>query len=370
LITQPAKPVRSVEQVKPAGAEAPKKPKTQEKSSLAAGIKKTSATEPSGRLRTEGRQAAGTAKSRNPASELKNPGGGKPVKLSAGQVPPESPIGKTISAKALFFKTAANLGFPKDALSIALLAFARYFSISLSPALMGTLRREILARGKVSSPETPAEKAALEADALSALIADDKGVTLSSHALEHYARFLSFPDKNIIQPDEKRDRNKEECPSAEELRILIEEQGQNDDTLSFLNDLPGKNGQRWLVFPFNIRVRGIEFQVFLRLLKKGPVSSGEAGQLIVDISGPKRQWRCFLKKTGEKFLADLRIYPRQSPGALKKLQKEAEQILGNGRGLFGSFKGFDEILLQNGEEAPSWTEDLCSESLPYIYEEI
>jgi hypothetical protein len=319
-------------------------------------------------------------KSLNSTSKPKNPDAVRPapqaaVKLAKGKIPPEPHLVKTVPAKELFAKTAANMGFPKDALSAALIAFARYFSISLNPALLKALRREILASGKSSSPESPPEKTALEADALSALIADDKGVILSPQALEHYARFLSSPGGNRFQPDKGEDHDREECPDAEELRVLVEEQGQNDDTLSFLNNLPGKNGQRWLVFPFSISVRGIEFQVFLRLLKKEPVSSVngaplEDGHLIVDISSPKRQWRCFLKKAGEKLSADLRVYPRQPPGALKKLQKEAERILGEGRGFFGSFKGFGEILLQNGEETPSWAEDLYAESLPSIDEEI
>ena len=355
------KPVRSVEPVKPAGAEAPKKPDIQSKSNLAIGTKNTAVKE----------QKVKAEKTLNSATELKNTGQGRPVQSSSiGSTKGESPAGKIIPAKELFIKTATNMGFPKDALSVALLVFARYFSVSLSPALMKTLRREILASGKPSSPETPVEKAALEAEALSALIALDKGVELSPQALEHYANFLLLPEKNPKRQDEKGDHNCEESPEAEELRILTEEQEQNDGVLAFLNQLPGKNGQHWLVFPFSIRVKGIEFQVFLRLLKKEPVSSGEDGHLIVDISGPKRQWRCFLKKEGEKFLADLRIYPIQRLGVLKRLQKEAEQILGEGRGLFGSFKGFDEILLRNLEEAPSWAEDLYTESLPYIDEEI
>jgi hypothetical protein len=335
--------------------------------------------------------AASAGKSLNSASGIKNPAQGRyglssSIKSSSIKPSPAEPLpGKTITAKELFIKTAASLGFPKDVLSVALLVFARYFSVSLSPALMKTLRREVLASGKSSSPETPVEKTALEAEALSALIALDKGVVLSPQELEHYARFLSFPDENFNRQDDsdyspadyspEGDRDREESPEAEELRIIAEEQGQNDSTLAFLNHLPGKNGQHWLVFPFSIKVKGIEFQVFLRLLRKEPVSSVkgvsfEDGHLIVDISGPKKQWRCFLKKADEKFFADLRVYPGQHPKALKILQKEAEQILKEGRALFGSFKGFDEILVRNGEEAPSWAEDLCMESLPSINEQV
>jgi hypothetical protein len=328
--------------------------------------------------------AASAGKSLNSASELKNPAQGQlglssSIKSSSIKSSSAEPLpGKTISAKELFIKTAANLGFPKDALSVALFVFARYFCVSLSPALMKTLRREVLTSGKSSSPETLVEKTALEAEALSALIALDKGVVLSPQELEHYARFLSFPDENFNRQDEadyKENRDREESPEAEELRIIVEEQGQNDSTLAFLNHLPGKNGQHWLVFPFSVTVKGIEFQVFLRLLRKEPVSSVkgvpfEDGHLIVDISGPKKQWRCFLQKVDEKFFADLRVYPGQRPRALKILQREAEQILKEGRALFGSFKGFDEILVRNGEEAPSWTEDLCTESLPSIDEQV
>jgi len=371
MITQPTKPVRPVEPVKPAGPDAAAKPSIHGKSSPAIGTKNSAVKE----------QKVVAERSPNPSSGLKNPSPARPELTSVVKSPPgESPQGKTIPTKELFIKTAANMGFPKDVLSVALLVFARYFSVSLSPALLKTLRREILASGKSSSPETQAEKTALEAEALSALIALDKGVELSPQTLEHYARFLSLPDKNPGRQDGKenrdldrdRDREREESLSAEELRILSEEQEQNDGALAFLNRLPGRNGQRWLVFPFIVKIKGIEFQVFLRLLKKEPVSFGEDSylHLIVDITGPKKQWRCFLKKTGEEFLADLRVYPRQSPRALKILQKEAEQILKEGRALFGSFKGFVEIIVRNGEESPSWADDLCTESLPSIDEQI
>jgi hypothetical protein len=364
--------------VKPAGINAPEKPDIHGKSNPANTIKKTSVKEPSGQRPAAKGPTVGTAKSHKSASELKTASPVRPALTSAVKSPQSaSPAGKTIPAKAIFNKMAANMGFPKDTLSVALLVFARYFSVSLSPALMKTLRREILASGKASSPETKAEKTALEADALSSLIALDKGVELSAEALEHYARFFSFPDGNYNRQDEadddpKGDHDREESEKAEELRILAEEQGQNDGVLTFLNQLPGKNGQYWLVYPFDVKVKGIEFQVFFRLLRKEPGSSGEDSHshLIVDISGPKKQWRCILNKAGEKYLADLRVYPGQSAKAIKALQKKAEHVLKEGRALFGSFKGFDEILVQNRDEAPSWADDLCPESLPSIDEKV
>ena len=279
MITHSTKPVRSVEPVKPTGVNAPEKPRAHGKSNPANAIKKLSIKEPS-----DQKSVVGAAKSPNPASGLKNPVPVRPELSSVSKyLTGESSIGRTISTKELFIKTAANMGFPKDALSVALLVFARYFSISLSPALIKTLRRDILASGKPSAPETPAEKAALEAEALSTLIALDKGVVLSPQAQEHYAYFLSFPDENFSRQDEKedrdldRDRDREKSPDAEELRNLLEEQEQKDGALAFLNHLPGKNGQHWLVFPFSVKVKGIEFQVFLRLLKRDLFLSGKTG---------------------------------------------------------------------------------------------
>ena len=156
MIAQPIKPVKSVESVKsvkptepvkPAGPDATAKPSINGKSNQAVVIKNP---------------AARAEKSPNPVSGLKNPGPVRPELPSVVKSPPGEPsIGKTIPAKELFIKTAVNMGFPKDALSVAILVFARYFSVSLSPALLKTLRREILASGKPSSPETPAEKTVL-----------------------------------------------------------------------------------------------------------------------------------------------------------------------------------------------------------------
>ena len=273
----------------------------------------------------------------------------------------QTPVEQSVFAREIFKQTAAVLGFPWDTLSVALLAFARFFS--LSPEFLGTLRREILASGKPSSPGGAKEKAALEAKSLAAVIALDKGVVLSPEALESYANFLVFPDGG-----------KENSPDREELQLeelqnIAEEQAKGDDLLNFLNFLPGKNGQHWTVFPLKIKVRGIELSVFIRTLNRdyssvsSRLSPGESDYLIADIAGPKRQWRCFLKKKSGKFRVDIRVYPEYQPRALKHLSKEAERF-------FGTFDGFEEILVRNGEEVPSWVEDLCDERVTSRNEEV
>lgn len=329
---------------------------------------------------------------------LSNAGG-----ASASQKAAESSGAKTnptipaIPARELFSQTAAALGLPGDTLSVTLLAFCRFFSISPDPALLKILRRELLESGMPSSPETAGEKAALEAEALGTLAALDKGVSLSPEALEQYSRFFSPPV--FAEPGgegrgespgggtgggasgggtsgggtgggkergKQSSRGGDEILNEKELRAIAEEQAKKDTLLDVLNTLPGKNGQYWTVYPLKINIRGIELKVFVRILKKEHGASVDDGQLIADIAGPKRQWRCFVEKAAGKFRADIRVYPALSPRALKTLQKDAERFLGEGAGIAGNFRGFGRILVQNSEEAPSWADALCAESLPSI----
>ena len=303
----------------------------------------------------------------------KAPSPGKPAVTTGGQ---------TVFAREIFKQTAGALGFPKDSLSIALLAFSRFFSLSPDSAQLGALRRETFASLKTSSPADTKGKAVLEAEALAAVIAKDKGVVLSPDTLERYARFLMPPEfaenkegQHNKENREKKetpeqDKGREEVPGAEEIQAIAGGQATENDLFDFLNRLPGKNAQHWMVFPFKIKVRGTELDVILRILKRESVSSGEDGHLIADITGPKRKWRCFLQKTAGKLRADIRVFPECSSGTLKQLQKEAERCFGKKPGSAGDTGGFDEILVKNGEDQPSWVEDLCAERLPSINKEV
>ena len=255
-------------------------------------------------------------------------------------------------ARELFSQTAAALGLPKDPLSMALLAFTRFFS--LSPSLLGNLRRETLLSLKASG-ESPKESSLVESRALALTAALDKGLSLSPAALELYARYFVPP---VQGNDDKPQKEREDPPPAEELQAIAEEEAEKDDLLSFLNYLPGKNGQKWMVYSFCIRIKGIDYNVILRILKQ---ESGEEEYLIADISDPKRQWRSLLKRRGDKFSANIRVYPKISDRALKKLAKKAETFLG---------EGFGEILVQNEESIPSWVDDLYAEPLPIIDKEV
>ncbi|MDR0496894.1 MAG: hypothetical protein LBH42_04705 [Treponema sp.] len=267
------------------------------------------------------------------------------------------------------FRQAMNLGLPKDTLSVVLLVFTRFFSLSLQPALISQLRREILASGKASSPGTAREKAALEAGALAAVVTEDKGVSLSREALERYSKFFLPPAFGPSDSTNKDDtpNDREKVPLPMELKALAEEQGSEDGFLDLLNSLPGKNGQYWMVLPFTIMLKGSEFSIILRILKRGVLNPCGDEHLIADISGPKRQWRCFLRNNGGKCRADIRVFPECSQRGLGFLQKEAERFLMDGSGLLGIFEGFEEITVRNGDEVPSWMEDLYSDLSAEVY---
>jgi hypothetical protein len=337
----------------------------------------------------------------------------------SSSTPPEQLSAKTaasrgeqnVQAGKLFMNVAANLGLPKDALSAALLVFARFFSLSADKALIGSLRREILELLKSSTPGTAEEKAALEAKAMAAVVAADKGINLAPAALERYARFLmpaSFMPQFMTKATEGKDApshktaatsqdrgekssgvsrgeagddSLEEMPEAEELRAIARAQMGEDGFLDLLNYLPGKNGQYWLVFPFNINVKGVELKVLLRVLQSergsvpGSLPAPENGQLIADISGPKRQWRCFVNNNAGKFRADIRVYPEYPQRALDQLRKQAEKFLGKGGGFpglknSGNLGGFEEIIVRNGDRIPLWADDLWPDHLPFIDEEV
>jgi hypothetical protein len=277
-----------------------------------------------------------------------------------------------LKARELYTHTAALLGLPQDTLSLALISAVRYFSLSPDAALLSRLRGNLLASGAASAPKTGREKAALEAKALAAAAAADKGLYLSPQALEEYVMddaWFSGGGGREGRPEKEDVPDREETPEGEELEEWYvkanrsQEKGGGEGLLSWLNRLPGRDGQRWAVFPFKIKVKGVELKVFVRLLIKGHpafASGRDAGQgsLIVDIEGPAQNRRFILEKRCGKSLLDITVYPAQA-GDVKAIEKEAEKF----------FSGM-EIRVYQSDEAPSLTDQLYQEALPSINEEV
>jgi hypothetical protein len=179
-----------------------------------------------------------------------------------------------------------SLNLPADNLSSALISFVRYFSLPLDPALLIRLRREAL------SLKIPAESAAL-----AATTAADKGVDLTPYAVSEYWA--------AIDPDARREQSGTDspwdgtgredtggeypgkAPDAEALKNIGDIIEETNPLLSILNSLPGRNGDRWMVYPFEISAGGKRFRVSIRV-KTG--QDKDAVRLAVDISGGDRRW--------------------------------------------------------------------------------
>jgi hypothetical protein len=325
--------------------------------------------------------------------EVPVPAGTKPpLTIAAGNVPvplriqdfPSPSILPSLSfpganIQELYKQTAVLLGLPQDTLSFVLLSAIRYFSLSPDAALLTRLRGELLASGAASAPKTGREKAAMEAKALALAAAEDKGLRLSPEALEEYAAAME-PDawfsggegrERRRSPPEKEDPpDREKTPDPEELEKLYAaaggtgKKGGKEGLLSWLNRLPGGNGQSWIVFPFKIKVGGVELRVSVRLLIKEHLlcASGRdavQGCLIVDIEGSAGNWRFILDRSGDgKSAMDITVYPGQTADT-KSLKREAEK-----------FFGITGIGVGKSDEAPFLIEQLHLKDLPYINETV
>jgi hypothetical protein len=219
------------------------------------------------------------------------------------------------TAAAQSFKSISpllsSLGLPADRLSAALVSFFRFFSLPLEPSLLAKTRRQALQAGSPgASADTPQEAAALAATA-----AADKGVELDPAGLGRYAAAID-PEPQPERDNEtgggasgnmqgqgeggrnggSQNKDKRRRPDPENaaaiaadpsmLKKKIIEAGAENPLLNLLNRLPGRNGQRWMVFPFSFTEQGLPYRASLRiLLHEDPAGNGQgrADHMALDI---------------------------------------------------------------------------------------
>jgi hypothetical protein len=122
---------------------------------------------------------------------------------------------------------------------------------------------------------------------------------------------------------------------------------------SLLNQLPGADGRRWMVFPYRFYSRGVEFRISMRVAL-GP--NPGAVRLAVDICGEKRRWRFILDGSGEG-PAEVRV-SLSPPPADASLVEELRALLGESWAAAVRFTGEepwyadsrDDVLLSINEE--------------------
>jgi hypothetical protein len=234
----------------------------------------------------------------------------------------------------------------------------------------------------------------MEAKALAAAAALDKGLALSPPALEKYAALL---DREAFSGGEEgrdsgggrnrdagggRDgtsggqggsdrppqggRSSREQPPEEGGRRSAEPRGENAEApgpkpetlralaggagaplLALLNRLRGKNGQRWILLPLTYTQGGKEYLLTLRmLLRENPAMPGE-DHFIADIRG-ERRWIFSLHRAGPggEARGELRIFPGVPEAERRRLET----------GLRGLFEG--DMAVRNGDVSPSLVMEL------------
>jgi len=192
-------------------------------------------------------------------------------------------------------RALAATGLPSDKLSASIIAFARFFSLPLKPQLLADIRRQALmpqtqanttqqtasAHTSAANPSVTGDPAAVqksftdvkmrEALSLAAAAAESKGVELQQKGLESYAEAVD-PDRRRHDGDEQRrrrdkDQNEQENTiTADSLKKMALNNLEKDPLLDILNKLPGKNGRRWIVIPFDFREGDREYFVSMRIL--------------------------------------------------------------------------------------------------------
>ena len=229
---------------------------------------------------------------------------------------------------------SAALGLPQDKLSSTIISFARFFSLPLKPQLLANLRRYALAPPSQTANQSSATvnadaaktvpanaNAAGDANAslttektrqalsLSAAAAESKGIELTPKGLESYAEAVDPESRRQNNDHQRRRRNREQDEQAEKTSLKSEgvkksqygensssqlfsadglkkislESAEQNPLLEILNRLPCKNGQRWVVLPFDFVEDGKKFSVSMRVLLDDEHSLNRAVCMALDI---------------------------------------------------------------------------------------
>lgn len=252
---------------------------------------------------------------------------------------------------------AASAGLPADKLSASIVSFVRFFSLPLKPQVLADIRRQALmtqtapqqasvtqgvTQGVTQSAAQTSAQAALqflsgarEATALCAAAAESKGVELSQKGLESYTEAVD-PDsqKDRDEQQKKRDNKKNEQKentepiTADNLKKMALEYTEKNPLLDILNKLPGKNGQRWIVIPFDFSKDEKDFKVSMRILLDERKTVNRAACMALDILESSGHRQVFVMEASSDKLSRLTVYNQYElpPKHQSKIKNELSQI--------------------------------------------
>ena len=287
-----------------------------------------------------------------------------PKTAAPGAVKAHAQVQQQRSLSAFF----AAAGLPADKHSASILSFARFFSLPIKPDLMADIRRQgLFAKPAAAIPAaaqasqaalqsmhaaqtSPASQASMqaaqtahvvlskEALLLAAAAAEVKGVHFEPQALEAYAltiepdslkkRYTEHNDhgkrdKNQKQSDdEKTEKTASVAAGAPGIKETAMETEKYHIMLSILNNLRGKNGQRWIVLPFDISDNGRDFRVSLRIMLEKDSRVSHFALDIAEASDTEKRW-IFVLDEEYKTIPSITVYlrPEYSAKEIKTLKR-------------------------------------------------
>jgi len=203
---------------------------------------------------------------------------------------------------------SAALGLPQDKLSSSVISFAKFFSLPLKPQLLTDLRRYALTPPSQTANPSPAAEKIRQALSLSAAAVESKGAELTPKGLESYAQAVDPDSRRHGDDRQRRRRNREQDEqddknslkteavkksrhgeyssprfTADGLKKMFLEKENQTPLLEILNRLPCKNGQRWIVLPFDFEEADRNYNVSMRVLLDDERSSNNAVCMALDI---------------------------------------------------------------------------------------
>jgi hypothetical protein len=251
---------------------------------------------------------------------------------------------------------SSALGLPQDKLSSSIISFAKFFSLPLKPQLLADLRRQAFtpflqtANQSSSTANASTAKANLantnaagdttaslsaektrHALSLSAAAVESKGVELTPKGLESYAQAVDPDSRRQDEEGRRRRRDREQDEQEEKkslktesvkkpqygesffpqsftadgLKKMFLENAEQNPLLKILNRLPCKNGQRWVVLPFDFDEGGKNYSVSMRVLLDDEHSVNHAVYMALDIletenSDNGRRWLFVTESVNDK----------------------------------------------------------------------
>lgn len=248
-----------------------------------------------------------------------------------------------------------SLGLPQDALSSSLISFFKFFSLPLDAQIFQQIRREVLA-SKSFDLHKPLKGKTADSTALAASAAFNKGVNLSEEALHEYAAAIDPAEHRAEHQNEhrgahedhggmsfhqsaqekhqghqqKRNTEEQNTPQPEDIKNVMNEIDAGDTLLRYLNKIPGKNGQKWIVLPFHFMSGAADFGVTLRiLLNTGTDMHHAVERFAVDVLANEHRWFFLIsKEKDDSYKGQIAVNPNLRKQEQSDLLNELQEVLG------------------------------------------